>query len=139
LAALLATALALAGLSVFLGACLGTSRGSIATNRSDAACLAALGAGGFGLYLALELLEGHGLAIGLPALLASLPAALLVFRASRAAGTLLQAAGAAFAAYATTARGGAANFRSAPNGRHAAGASLRAAAAHSGRAPPLLA
>jgi len=134
LAALVAGSLLLAALTAFLSASLRTS---IATNGSDAASLGALGAGGFGLYLALELLEGHGLAFGLPALLAILPAALLVFRASRAAGTLLRAAGAAFAAYARAARGGAPDGWAMRDGRRAAGSCLLAGGRHPGRAPPL--
>jgi hypothetical protein len=139
LAALLATALALAGLTVFLGACLRTRRSPIATKGSDAAWVGALAASGLGLYLALELLEGHGLALELPALLASLPAALLVFRAARAARGLLEAAGVAFAAFARSGRVAAPAASAVPRGRVAGGASVRAAGAHSGRAPPLLA
>jgi hypothetical protein len=106
---------------------------------SDAAWVGALAASGLGLYLALELLEGHGLALELPALLASLPAALLVFRAARAARGLLEAAGVAFAAFARSGRVAAPAASAVPRGRVAGGASVRAAGAHSGRAPPLLA
>jgi hypothetical protein len=137
LGALLFVSLALAALTVFLGADARSGRGSIATKGSDAACLAALVAGGFGLYLALELLEGHGLAFGLPPLLAILPAALLVFRASRAAGTLLRAAGVAFAAYLRAARTGAPDGWATAPGRPPAGSSLVAGGRHPGRAPPL--
>jgi hypothetical protein len=139
LAALLTTVLALAGLTVFLAASMRTARSSIATKGSDAACVAVLGAGGLGLYLALELFEGHGLSIGLPALLACVPAALLVFRMARAAGALLEAAGVAFAAYARAPRVAAPDASAAPSGRLLGGTSLRAAGAHSGRAPPQLA
>jgi len=137
LAGLLTASLALAAVTAFLSASLRSGRYSIATNGSDAASLGALAAGGFGLYLALELLEGHGFSFGLPALLAILPAALLVFRASRAAGTLLRAAGAAFAAYARAAHGGPIHGWAMAPGRRPDGSCLLAGGRHPGRAPPL--
>jgi len=138
-AALLTTALALTGLTVFLTASVRTGQSSIATKGSNVACVAVLGVGGLGLYLALELFEGHGLSLGLPALLACIPAALLVSRMARAAGALLEAAGVAFAAYARAPRVAAPDASAAPSGRLVRGTSLRAAGAHSGRAPPQIA
>jgi hypothetical protein len=137
LAALLVGSIALAALSGFVGATVSSARPPIATSRSGAEGLAFLAVGGLGLYLTLEFLEGHGLALGLPVLLAILPAALLVLRASRAAGTLLRAAGAAFAAYARGGNGVPPNGWAARRGGRPAGSSVRAGGRHPGRAPPL--
>jgi hypothetical protein len=106
LAAVLGASLALAALLTFLGAVLAPRQRSIATKGADAAFLAAVGAGGFGFYLAIECSEGHGLASALlPALLVCLPLAALVYHAARAVAGVLRAAGTALARYAADTSG----------------------------------
>jgi len=139
LGAVLGASLALAALTVFLRAILMPRQHSIATKAPNAESPLLLGTAGFGFYLALELFEGHGVAVTLPALCAALPLATVVIRGARAIATFLQAAGRALARFASavTASGGPGTCPARePN------VPLRPAAArrsHRGRAPPLFA